>query len=254
MHDPPHRAEQADVGADRAGRGEERQVALEEIHLALEGGAHRAARAVDHVAGVGVGAFLAAQLGELAEARLEDALQVADRVAVVDRALVERVQVAAAPELALEQLGLPPGAADREPLLEDEHPRHEGHREQHQHDHLDDDARVDDQRPDFEVLGQVHLSACASSSASLAGSRAGFMRSRSTSASVTSASTSSCAARSTRWRNTMLARPILTTSALTASMSFSRAGWWYLAAISKTRNRIRSSSATRARSMCAALS
>ena len=65
-------------------------MALEEIHLALEGGAHGAARAVDHVARVGLRALLAAQLGELAEAGLEDALQAADRVAVVDRALVER--------------------------------------------------------------------------------------------------------------------------------------------------------------------
>src|SRR5688572_595044 len=52
VHDAPHRAEQPDVGADRAGRGEEREVALEEVHLALEGGAHRAPRAVDHVARV----------------------------------------------------------------------------------------------------------------------------------------------------------------------------------------------------------
>src|ERR1044071_6290155 len=49
---------------------------LEEIHLALEGGAHRPARAVDHVARFGLlRALLPAQLGELAEARLEDALE-----------------------------------------------------------------------------------------------------------------------------------------------------------------------------------
>src|SRR6185436_11533954 len=106
VHDSPHRAEQAHVGTDRAGRGEERKVPLEEIHLALEGGAHGAARAVDHVARLGLRALLAAQLGELAEARLEDALQAADRVAVVDRALVERSHVLAAPELLLELVGL----------------------------------------------------------------------------------------------------------------------------------------------------
>jgi hypothetical protein len=43
-------------------------------------------------------------------------------VAVADRALVERVEIVAAPELALELVGLPVGAADREPLLKDEHP------------------------------------------------------------------------------------------------------------------------------------
>jgi len=55
------------------------------------------------------------------------------------------------------------------------------------------------------------------------GMRAGFMRARSTTASVISASTRSSEARSILWRNTMLARPILTTSALAASISFRRA-------------------------------
>jgi hypothetical protein len=49
---------------------------------------------------------LRADLGELPVARLEDALLAADGVAVVDRALVEQVQVVAAPELALELVGL----------------------------------------------------------------------------------------------------------------------------------------------------
>jgi hypothetical protein len=74
------------------------------VHLALVGGAHGAARAVHHRGGVG--AALRAQLGELPVARLEDPLQAADAVPVVDRALVERVDVVAAPELALELLGL----------------------------------------------------------------------------------------------------------------------------------------------------
>src|SRR4051794_2933668 len=220
VHDAPHRAEEPDVRADRAGRGEEREVALDEVHLALEGGAHRAARAVDHVARLG--AALAAQLGELAEARLEHALEAADVVAVVHRALVEGVQVVAAPELALELIGLGVGPADREPLLEDEHPRHERDGEQQEHHHFDDEAGVDDQRPDVEVLRNGHLNACCSS----AGTRAGLIRSRSTLARSISASTRSSEPRSTRWRNTRLARPILTTSADTDSMSFSRPGAW----------------------------
>src|SRR5207237_5223628 len=157
-------------------------MALEEIHLALEGGAHRAPRPVHHVARVAAAA-LPAQLGELAEAGLEDALQAADGVAVGDRALVERGELVAAPELALELLGLAARAPDREPLLEDEHPRQEGHRDQQHQHHLDDDAGVDDQGPDIDVLGHGHLSACSSSW----GKRAGLIRSRFTSASVMSA-------------------------------------------------------------------
>ena len=150
VHDAPDRAEQADVRADRAGGGEKGEMALEEVHLALEGRTHRAARAVDHVAHVGAG--LAAQLGEFAVARLEHALERADGVAVVHRALVERVQVLAAPELALEFQRLRHRAVDHEPLLEDEHPGHERHRDQDRHHHLDDHARVEDQLPDVEVL------------------------------------------------------------------------------------------------------
>src|SRR5438067_3090817 len=149
MHDSPHRAEEADVRAHRAGGGEEGEMALEEIHLALEGRAHRAPRAVDHVAYVGA---RLAHLGELAIARLEHALERADGVAVVHRALVERVQVLAAPELALEFQRLRHGAAQDVPLLEDEHPGHERHGEQHHHHHLHHDARVKDQRPDVQIM------------------------------------------------------------------------------------------------------
>src|SRR5688572_30339450 len=215
---------------------------LEEIHLALESGAHGAARAVDHVARFG--AALAAQLGELAKPGLEHALEAADGMAVVHRALVERVEVVAAPEIALKLVGLHIRAPDREPLLEDEHPRHERHREQQEHHHLDDNARVEDQRPDVEVLGYIHSNARCSSS----GIRAGLMRSRCTIASVTSASTSSSVSRSTRWPNTRLARPILTTSADTDSMSLRRAGAWKRALSSCTRKSSRRSSAIAARS------
>src|SRR3989442_7256261 len=84
VHDAPYRAEQADVGAQRSRRGEKGQMALEEIHIGLKGGAHRAPRPVHHVARVGAAA-LPAQLGEFAEAGLEDALQAADGVAVSAR-------------------------------------------------------------------------------------------------------------------------------------------------------------------------
>src|SRR5216117_3560090 len=248
VHDAPYRAEQADVGTHRPRRGEKGQRALEEIHLALKCGAHRAPRPVHHVARVAAAA-LPAQLGELAEAGLEDALQAADGVAVGDRALVERGELVAAPELALELLCLAARAPDREPLLEDEHPRQEGHRDQQHQHHLDDDAGVDDQGPDIDVLRHGHLSACSSSW----GKRAGFIRSRFTSASVMSASTRSSPPRSTRWRKTRLARPILTTSALTDSSSLRCAGRWYFTTIWWTRNSTPCLPSRRARSMPAAL-
>src|SRR5690606_214068 len=177
-----------------------------------------------------LGALLVAQLGELAEARLEDALQAADAVAVVHRALVERDQVVAAPELALELLSLAARAPDREPLLEDEHPRHERYGDEDQHDGLDHQARVENQRPDVEVLREGHWSArsssCASCCATSCGMRTGRMVSRCAVATVTSASARHCASRSTRWRNTTLAPPILITSAVTERRSLSRAGRW----------------------------
>jgi hypothetical protein len=85
---------------DRADRGEEGEVRFERVHLALVGGAHGAARAVDDVLGVEV--LLAAQLGEFAETGFEDALHANRRVAVVDRAVEQVVEVAAGPEIALE--------------------------------------------------------------------------------------------------------------------------------------------------------
>src|SRR3989475_12292090 len=97
VHDSPHRAEQADVGTHRPRRGEQSQMALEEIHLALKGGAHAAPRPVHHVARVAAAA-LPAQLGELAEAGLEHALQAADGVAVGERAPGERGGAGAPPQ------------------------------------------------------------------------------------------------------------------------------------------------------------
>jgi hypothetical protein len=72
VHDAPHRAEQAHIGRDRADRGQEGQVGLDGVHLALEAGAHGAACAVEQRAGV-VDAALA-QLLVFAHAAGEDAL------------------------------------------------------------------------------------------------------------------------------------------------------------------------------------
>jgi hypothetical protein len=113
MHDSPHRSEQADVGRHRADRGEERQVRLDRVELALEARPHRPARAVEERAGVHDA--LLAQLEELAHAGREDALhrRLAD---VPGRVGVEVVEVAAGPELALELVVRRLGAAQAESL------------------------------------------------------------------------------------------------------------------------------------------
>src|SRR2546426_6378823 len=127
VHDAPYRAEQSDVGTHRARRGEKGQMALEEIHLALKGGAHCAPRPVHHVARVAAAA-LPAQLGELAEAGLEHALQAADGVAVGGRRPGERGKLVSAPELAPQPRGLAARAAGRRTPLEEGQPPQEGHR------------------------------------------------------------------------------------------------------------------------------
>src|SRR6185369_5968889 len=74
------------------------------FHFALIGRAHRAPRAVHHRADALPG--LLAELGEFAESRLENPLERARGIAGVDRALKKLIQLAAAPEIALELLGL----------------------------------------------------------------------------------------------------------------------------------------------------
>jgi hypothetical protein len=127
------------------------------IHLALVGSAHGTARAVDDILGLQV--FLTAQLGEFAEAGLEDALHRTGTVPVGDSALVEIVQIAPRPEIAFEALGLGPRLAHGEPLHEDVVPGHDRDADEQRHDGLDDGARLEDQVKDGKVLGDVHLRA-----------------------------------------------------------------------------------------------
>src|SRR5579863_530557 len=104
VHDPPHRTEQANIRADRADGREEREVGFEHVHFPLERGAHRTAGAVEDRARIVQTLFLALQ--KLAHAGLEDTLERADGVTVVGGALVERLQVAARPEIAFETFSL----------------------------------------------------------------------------------------------------------------------------------------------------
>src|SRR3989304_10412609 len=93
----------------------------------------------------GVGAALRAQLGEFAEPRLEYALERPRAVAVVDRALIQAVHVAAAPEVALEFFRLYPRLPDREQLAENEQTAHERDHQQQRYHQLHRYAGVGDQ-------------------------------------------------------------------------------------------------------------
>src|SRR5882724_8422718 len=155
MHDAPYRAEKPDVGTHRAHRGEEGEAGLEAVHLALVSSAHRAARPVHHGARVGHAA-LALEFRELAVPGLENPLEAPGRMPVVYRALEQRGEVRAAPEIALELFSPALGAVDGEELEKDEVPGHEGHDQEQQYHQLNDDARARDHREDREVLGRGH--------------------------------------------------------------------------------------------------
>src|SRR6201996_2045446 len=110
IHDPPHRAEQTDIRADRSDRREKREVGFEHVHFTLERGTHGPPCAVENCARIVQALFLAFQ--EFAHAGLENPFQRADRVAVVRRTLIKRLQVAARPEIAFETLSLRARPAD----------------------------------------------------------------------------------------------------------------------------------------------
>ena len=74
VHDAPHRAEQADVRRHGTDGGEPGEMRVERVDLALERGAHRAARAVHRHRG---GAALLPVLRVFAEAGGEDVLEAA---------------------------------------------------------------------------------------------------------------------------------------------------------------------------------
>ena len=119
IHDAPHRAEQADVRAGRADRGERREAVLEPVDLLQLRDAHRAARAFEQL--VRRRAALLALARELAEAELEDARHARRAAARLDAA-IELREVAAGPEAVLELVRLAPRAADHHALAEDDRP------------------------------------------------------------------------------------------------------------------------------------
>src|SRR3989304_8737576 len=142
-------------------------------------------------------------------------------MAVVDRALIQRVQVAAAPEIALELLGLAARRGDGEELVKDEIPRHERHHEQQRDNELNDDARVPYQCQNRQVLGDVHA-ATSSFLRIAAGTPIAFRVRASTHASVSSADTILSSPRFTERAKTSRARPTRETRTPPASMAFRR--------------------------------
>mmetsp|Transcript_53114 Transcript_53114/g.124167 ORF Transcript_53114/g.124167 Transcript_53114/m.124167 type:complete len:360 (-) Transcript_53114:2717-3796(-) len=216
VHDPPDRAEQADVGRDGTDGREEGQVAFHRIQLALEAGAHRAAGGVQQRAGVGHAAL--AQLQELAHAGRKDALQ-RRAVGAVAHRLVEVVEVFAAPELGLEGIVAALDLAQADQLAEDHAPARERHQQQAGDDELHREAGMQDQGDDGEVLVHADIAAATAS-----GRRWGLRSWARTQPMRISPSHSSVSPRSARWCTTRLARPAGSGSTVMVSRSSSLAG------------------------------
>src|SRR6266545_805019 len=141
---------------------------VERVDFALVGSAHGTARAVEGHRGI---AALPPVLRILAKARGEDVLEAAAGKRLA-RALIERVKVAALPELVLERIGVARRALQLEHLEEDPPPRPDRRREQQDEHRLDDDRGLRDQNGEGEI--RVHVQSSVSMRAmSGAGMRAG---------------------------------------------------------------------------------
>jgi hypothetical protein len=130
-------------------------------------------------------------------------------VAVVHRALVERVEVAAAPEVALELVGLGARVADGEGLAEDPVPGHQRDQGQQAHHQLHHQAGVEHEFDDGQVLGHVHGEAFVKA-ASCAWMAGGIRFARPLAGSMQAtrifASSSRSSPRTMRWANSTWAR------------------------------------------------
>src|SRR5574343_1501233 len=151
MHDAPHRAEQAHVGADRCDRAQEGQVRLHDIHLALKAGAHGAACAVEQGAGVADAAL--AQLLVFAHAAGKNALHGAGVLGVLHGAGVQVVEAGAGPELTLELVVQRAHPLEAKQLAENGRPAGDRYAQQQQHHELNHPAGVQHQVQDGHVLG-----------------------------------------------------------------------------------------------------
>ena len=140
IHDAPHRAEQADVGAGRADRREHRQAVLQPIALLEQRDAHAAACAFDQLR-----RGECRPAGACARTRGSPARKCLHALghapALVDGA-EHRRQVAARPEHFLEAVGVGARAAQLGAFAQHDRPRHDRGEQQQRHDDLHDDAGV----------------------------------------------------------------------------------------------------------------
>src|SRR5690606_28993201 len=203
------------------------------VHLALVGRAHRPARAVHD--GLRIARRLLARLEELAHAGIEYARHRAGILARIADLLVELAELAIAPELVLEAVRRPIGRLDREELAEYDGPRGDRDQHQQQHDGLHQQARIDHERDDRQVLGHRAVPGWMDG-VSQSGSPTGRPSLRRIMAMRTRASTrvSPSPCRCAHWRSVSEARRPSATASSTSSMSSSRAGRRYSMRRSRT--------------------
>jgi hypothetical protein len=149
VHDAPHRAEQAHVGAHRTDGGQRRQALLQPVDLLELRHAHGASRAVEQHLGRHAG--LLPQSCKLAKPQLEDAFHAGGVGARLDGA-VQVGEFAAGPEGILEPVGVGARAAQQMPLGEDDGPGDHRRPQQQGNDELHDPARMQHQADHRQLL------------------------------------------------------------------------------------------------------
>ena len=149
-HDAPDRAEQSHVRTGRADRGQDRQVLLQAIQLAQLRHPHRAPRAVQQLLRRHA---LLAQPAELAESRLEDALQAGTRTSLGFNIAIQGGEIAAGPKRGFKFRGLAARAPDHLALAKDNGPGGDRSDQQQRHHHLHDGARIQHHAPNRQVIG-----------------------------------------------------------------------------------------------------
>ncbi len=137
VHDAPHGAEQADIGAGGADGGEEGEIDLQAVHLAAQGDPHGAFSTLEDGHEVPVVALTQAHV--FLEAGPKDGGQSVGPLPVLLQVPVEGVEVAAGPEALLEIVRGPPRLFQDPGTVEDHGPgddrgQHQGGEHQLHHD------------------------------------------------------------------------------------------------------------------------
>lgn len=148
VHDAPDRAEQADVWAGRADRGQQRDALLEILNLAHLGHAHLPLHGGNDVVVVGVTAGLLARVFLIAGDKDRRESTIVGCTALL---LVQVGQIATAPEAILELFGLEIRRLELLALLENHRPREDRGSDQREKNQLRQQARLQDQ------MGEGHV-------------------------------------------------------------------------------------------------